>query len=115
VRSFKLIGDKMALDFDIMANDLDFIHSDVPHSFVYNGDTYTGSLGTTEIDIVYSEEGANDGVEVTLIATVRDFLSGVPADGELVTYNGKEYRVISTRLDTAEVGISIDLGDKYKK
>ena len=104
----------MALDFDIMANDLDFIHSDVPHTFTYNGDTYTGSLGTTEIDIVYSEEGANDGVEVTLIATVRDFVS-VPKDGELVTYNGKEYRIISTRLDTAEIGISIDLGDKYKK
>ncbi len=80
------------LDLDIMANDLDFIHSDVPHSFTYNGDTYTGSLGTTEIDIVYSEEGANDGVEVTLIATFRDFLSGVPGDGELITYKGKEYR-----------------------
>lgn len=104
----------MALDFDIMANDLDFIHSDVPHTFTYNGDDYTGSLGTTEIDIVYSEEGVNDGVEVTLIATVRDFVS-VPNDGELITYNGKEYRIISTRLDTAEVGISIDLGDKYKK
>lgn len=105
------------LDFDIMANDLDFIHSDVPHTFAYKGNTYTGSIGTTEIDVVYSEEGSNDGVEVTLIATVRAFASGVPADGELITYpvGGKEYRVISTRLDTAEVGISIELGDKYKK
>ncbi len=105
----------MALDFDIMANDLDFIHNDVPHVFTFNGDSYTGSLGTTEIDIMYSEEGANDGIEVTLIATVRDFLSGVPGDGELITYNAKEYRVISTRIDTANVGVSIDLGDKYKK
>ena len=105
----------MALDFDIMANDLDFIHSDVPHVFTYNGTDYTGSLGTTEIDIVYSEEGANDGVEVTLIATVRDFAGNPPSDGELITYNGKEYRVISTRLDTAGVGLSIELGDKYKK
>ena len=105
----------MALDFDIMANDLDFIHSDVPHTFTYNGTDYVGSLGTTEIDIVYSEEGANDGVEVTLIATVRDFTGSLPKDGELITYNAVEYRVIATRLDTANIGVSIDLGDKYKK
>ena len=39
----------------------------------------------------------------------------VSVASELITYNAKEYRIISTRLDTAEVGISIDLGDKYKK
>ena len=103
----------MALDLTIMSDDLDFIHSDIPHTFTYNGTDYTGSLGTTEIDIVFSEMGESDGVEVVLIATVRDFLSGVPSDGDLITYNSKEYRVKSTRIDTANVGISIMLGDKY--
>jgi hypothetical protein len=104
----------MALDFDIMANDLDFIHSDVPHVFTYKGTDYTGSLGTTEIDVVYSELGESGGVEVVLIATVRD-LPNIPLDGEIITYNGVNYRVHSTREDTARVGVSINLTSEYAK
>jgi len=114
VHSFKLIGDSMALDFDIMANDLDFIHSDVPKVFTFNGTDYTGSLGTTEMDIVFSEMGESDGIEVVLIATVRDFTT-LPEDGDRITYDGTEYRVVSTRIDTANVGISINLGSEYKR
>jgi len=105
----------MALDFSLMADDLDFIHSDVPKVFTFKGDTYTGSLGSSEIDVVFSEMGESDGVEVVLIATLRDFLTGHPEDGDLITYDGKEYRVMSYSLDTANVGITINLGDKYKK
>ena len=104
----------MALDFDIMANDLDFIHNDVPHVFTFDGTDYTGSLGTTEIDVVYSELGESGGVEVVLIATVRDFAT-LPEDGDRITYNSIQYRVHSTRIDTANVGIAINLTSEYDK
>ncbi len=104
----------MALPFAQMSADLAHIHSDVPHTFTFDGTDYVGSLGTTEIDIVYSEMGESGGVDVILIATVSDFTTA-PAEGDLITYEGKEYRVMFTRLDTAKVGISLHLGDKYKK
>lgn len=103
------------LDFDVLANDLDFMHSDVPHVFTFDGEDYTGSLGTSEVDVVFSEMGESDGIEVVLIATLRDFLSIHPEDGDIITYNGKEYRVMSYSIDTAGIGITINLGDKYKK
>ncbi|MCP4103872.1 MAG: hypothetical protein GY750_21005 [Lentisphaerae bacterium] len=104
----------MALPIAQMSADLAHIHSDVPHTFTFDSVDYTGSLGTTEIDVVFSEMGESDGVEVVLIATVSDFAT-LPADGDRITYEGTDYRVVSTRLDTAKVGISINLGSEYDK
>jgi len=104
----------MALPIAQMSADLAHIHSDVPHTFTFDGTDYVGSLGTTEIDIVFSEMGESGGVDVVLIATVSDFVT-LPTDGDKVTYEGTVYRVVSTRLDTAKVGISINLGDEYQK
>ncbi len=104
----------MALPIGQMSADLAHIHSDVPHTFTFDGADYVGSLGTTEIDVVFSEMGESDGVEVILIATVADFTT-LPEDGDKIIYESTNYRVMSTRLDTAKVGISINLGSEYKK
>ena len=104
----------MALDLSFMVADLNFIHSDLPKTFTFNGTDYIGSLGTIELDIVYSGMGESDGVEVVLIATLSDFVTA-PTDGDKIVFEGKIYRVMSTRIDTANVGISINLGDEFKK
>lgn len=104
----------MALDLDYFIADLKFIHSDLPKTFTFNGSDYIGSLGALELDIVYSSMGESDGIEVVLIATVSDFVT-VPTDGDKIVFEGKIYRVMSTRVDTANVGISINLGDEFKK
>lgn len=104
----------MALNFTQMIADLNHIHSDVPKVFTFNGTDYTGSLGTTEVDIVFSEMGESNGVEFVLIATYADFTTA-PVDGDLIIYSGKTYRVKSWRLDTAEVAITLNIGSEYKK
>jgi bacillopeptidase F (M6 metalloprotease family) len=99
----------MGLSATLLTADFNFMVSDYPQSFSTKGTPYSCIGNDLVTGQVLDDEGFREQVTVELIAGVSQFGGTLPAANQVITYNGKEYRVASTGPAQSVDGVSVTL------
>lgn len=105
---------KMALNLTKISNTFSNLLQQIPITVTFDGDDYTGTKTITSNDDIYLDEGFQEKYLFTVHLLQADF-DTLPTMGDLVTISSVEYRVLSIETDTADVGIKLNLGEKYSR
>ena len=101
----------MALDLNIFKNDLANIISDLPTSYTYNSQPYTGIKSKLSLDKNFAEIGTLDAYVFSIVSKMSDFETLPEIDDE-ITYNGTAYRIAKITPDSCDCAVRFDLAEK---
>lgn len=104
----------MALSQTTIRNQFNKLINLSPNKFIVEiaGTEYTAIKTNLKKSIKYSEFGASNGYEFSIMLNYSDFVT-VPVVDSLLTINTVEYRIIGIEQDSVDCTIQLDLGSKY--
>jgi hypothetical protein len=102
----------MALDLDILSDDLDYIISDLPITVTIGGTSYTGTKTRMTKEQLYTDYGFGNEYDFSVILNLTA-LSSEPAIKTLVTINSVDYIILDKDIDSADQKIELHLGSEF--
>ena len=101
----------MAIDTTQLAADMAAVIADMPIDLEFAGKTVVGCKSILKAEELAASAGELAGYRLSVYAVAADWSPAAPENGDILTADGTEYRVLRTRSDI--VGTRYDLGDKY--
>ena len=83
-----------------------------PVAVTVNGNSVTCGRGGMKEAVKFTDFGEAEKYSFSILGHFEDFKGAEPGV-DVVTIDGKEYRVLGKDPDAAEIGISVHLGAKY--
>lgn len=103
------------IDTDQWATDLAAVIDDLPIDVVFGGKTIDGCKSVLSADEVAAAAGELDGYRLSVYVVAANWTADPavtpPENGDIITADSVEYRVLRTHSDV--VGMRYDVGDKY--
>ncbi len=88
-------------------------HTGLPVEYIYKGESYIANGATVWQKLRFSEWGAENGYEKSILAKCADFDGGAPEIRGIIEIDGVERRILSAEKDAAGTGVMIHLGSLY--
>ena len=85
----------------------------LPVTYVYKGETLIANGATVWQKLRFSEWGAENGYEKSILAKCSDFDGGGPESRGTLEIDGVTRRILSAEPDAAGTGVMIHLGAEY--
>jgi len=85
----------------------------IPFTFIHNSESIIGTKTFLTRDIEFQELGYDEQVDYQIHALVADF-TAVPAEGDLITVNSADKRILSVSEDVTGSTYILTIGSKYQ-
>ncbi len=101
------------MDFKLLQDDSRAMQADLPFYATYKGVEYLCNVVSMDVKVRdFLQNTINQRVTLTLAFVIVDLIQ-TPDEGDIVTFQGKDYRVLQTDLSPDLIDVRVYLGDKY--